>query len=278
MKSLSGSLLAHYAGETTTLAKCLAIVRRDGVEHFLTAHDANVVVDGDTYIAIGGYDASAFVGSTGLSVDNLEVQAAIDDSGLTDTDILAGRLDGASYEIFNVNVADPSMGKDVIAAGVLGNVSNGTLLANLELRNLSQYLHQTIGAQFQKKCRWRLGDANCGVSLAGFTVTGTITAVTDRQEFTLSTPPAAARGLLTFTASANGNDDLKMEVAELSGSVVTLILPMPFDVEVGDAYSVYRGCNKIRTGDCGPVFDNARRFGGFELPGNDAVYDYPDAR
>jgi hypothetical protein len=66
-----------------------------------------------------------------------------------------------------------------------------------ELRGLSQALSQQIVELYTPDCRADLGDARCKVNLAALTVTGAITAVTDRRSFADS-----ARGEASITGTA----------------------------------------------------------------------------
>ena len=275
-KTVSANLQSHLAQPTTTIASCLHITRTDGVEHFFTSHDQDITYGGDTYIAVGGYTASSIQSATGMSVDNLDLHTAIEDAGLTDNDIIAGRLDYATFAIFDLNYESIADGIITQRTGTIGQYSHADPEADLELRGLIQHLHQRIGRLMMKKCDADLGDAQCGINLATYTVTGTVSSVVNRQRFNVTSAPAARGGLFTFTSG--NNDDLSMEVRSISGSQIDLALPMPFDVDVGDAYSVYRGCDK-RSSTCNSVFSNSINFRGFPfLPGNDEIFKYPDAK
>ncbi|MGH8566845.1 MAG: DUF2163 domain-containing protein, partial [Gammaproteobacteria bacterium] len=142
-----------------------------------------------------------------------------------------------------------------------------------ELRGVMQPLQQTIGRVYSKRCDADLGDTRCGVALGPFTVTGT--AAANRSRFTASAVPSRPHGKLTWTSGANVG--LSMEVKSLSGSEIRLILPMPYDIAVSDAYSVYAGCDK-RQSTCIATFNNIINFRGFPfIPGQDKVLRYPDA-
>lgn len=58
-----------------------------------------------------------------------------------------------------------------------------------------------------------------------------------------------------------------------------LFLDMPFDIVVGDTARIYRGCFKRPITDCKDVFDNMVNFRGEPyIPGQDAIFSYPDAK
>ncbi len=77
MKSASTQLATHIASETTTLATCWKVTRKDGLVLGFTDHDQDLTVDGLLYQASTGYTRSAIHGIADLSVDNLDIQSAL---------------------------------------------------------------------------------------------------------------------------------------------------------------------------------------------------------
>jgi hypothetical protein len=74
-------------------------------------------------------------------------------------------------------------------------------------------------------------------------------------------------GVLTFTSGAN--DGLSMEVRQYTEGQITLALPMPYECQIGDTYSLIAGCDKTMRA-CGDKFSNVVNFRGFpHVPGND---------
>ena len=70
---------AHVAGGLTSLCRCWAITRRDGVQYGFTDHDLPLSFDGIEFRADTGLSALALQQSTGLSVDNAEAIGALSD-------------------------------------------------------------------------------------------------------------------------------------------------------------------------------------------------------
>ena len=123
-------------------------------------------------------------------------------------------------------------------------------------------------------CDATLGDARCGVNLPALQVSGSVTSVTSRRQFADSTKAQAAdyfgAGVITWTAGLNTG--LRMEVRDFSAASFTLSLPMPFDIAVGDSFTVVPGCRKRRTEDCSAKYSNVINFRGFpDVPLNDKV-------
>ena len=94
--------------ETTTIARCWAVTRMDGMVLGFTDHDRGFSFDGIAFKADTGMTARALQQSTGLSVDNSQAMGALSDAAIREADILAGRYDGAEVTAWLVNWADPS--------------------------------------------------------------------------------------------------------------------------------------------------------------------------
>jgi uncharacterized phage protein (TIGR02218 family) len=176
--------------------------------------------------------------------------------------------------VFRVNWEDPDGGVDVLKRGSTGEVQVRDGLYVVEFRSLSQALQQTQGAATLKTCRARLGDERCRKDLDAFTYDGTITAAASRLVFTDSSraEPAAwfAEGVITFNTGLCAGYGQKIK-AFAAGGQFTVSLPMPFNVAVGDEYTVVAGCQK-RLEDCRDKFDNVLNFQGEpHVPGMDAI-------
>ena len=281
MKTAGSPLATHIAGETTTLATCWKVTRRDGSIFGFTDFDKDLTVDSLLYQARSGYTRSAIHTIANLAVDNLDIESAIDSETLSAADLRAGVWDGATVEIFLVNWANLANGKIILKRGTIGEVELKDTVFRAELRGLSQALSQQIVELYTPDCRADLGDARCKIDLALLTVTGAITAVTDRRSFADSARGESVNhwngGLLTWTSGANVGR--KMEIKAFgSGGTVTLFLPMPSIVAIGDNYSLRPGCDK-KFSTCKDRYSNVKNFRGEpNVPGNDQVLAYPDGK
>ena len=279
MKNISINLKNHIAGEVTSLATCWKLSRRDGHVFGFTDHDRDLVVSGVDYIAGSGFTPSAVQSSGGFAVDNLELEGMLDAATITEADILAGVYDYAEIEIFMVNYADLSQGKLMLRRGWIGEVSLGKNYFVAEVRGLAQRLSQRIGDVYSPLCR--SGLEGCGVNLLPFTVAGELTHVTDAQVFADATLAQATgyfnHGKITFLSGAN--EGLSMEVKDFrAGGNITLVLPMPNAVTVGDNFSMYAGCDKSFE-LCVNKFNNAVNFRGEpHVPGLDRVLETSSTR
>lgn len=266
MRPVPSALQAHYATNQTTVAWCLKVTRTDATVYGFTSAQKDLVVSGVTYLAGPGLDVAGLESSAGLAVDNTELTILADEVLITVPDILAGRWNNAAFELFVVNWADVTMGRDVRKVGTFGTVQPRNGSFTVELRGLQQYLQQPVGATSTKTCRARLGDALCTKDLTAFTFTGTVSSVTSQQVFADSSRAEAdayfAEGLLTWTGGDNDGLTVKVKGYVLSGGVFTLSTPMVAAIQIGDTFSVVAGCRKRLTEDCKDKFNNVLNFQG----------------
>jgi uncharacterized phage protein (TIGR02218 family) len=283
MKTVSPALLAHMALGTTTLAWCWRVIRTDGEMFGFTTVDkalqigdlqvAGVQLGNLRYEAATGMTPSAIEGQVGMAVPNLEMAGFLDSDSITVDDLLAGRWDDASVLIFQVNYNDLSMGAVILAAGKSGNVSSGTVGFKAEGRGLAQMMQQPVGEVYSPSCPANLGDARCGVDLGPLTETAAVTSVENLLSAFTATSLGTDDdhwGLVTWLTGANTG--LSMEVANSQDGAITLHLPMPYPIAVGDTFEIIPKCHKRRTDDCSAKFDNVLNFRGFpDVPLNDKV-------
>jgi len=274
------------AAETTTLATCWLIQRTDGAEYRYTDHDRAIEVAGQgvpvdgTYLTAVGYETGEIQARADLSVDELTVGCVLDNEQITDAELRAGLFDYAAVRLFMVDWASPDGGIIKLRRGTLGEIAIAEGRFQAELRGMMQPVQQVVGEAFSPLCRADLGDSRCGVNLAAYTVTGTLTAVTDRTVVTDSARGEADgyfdNGVLTFTSGPNAG--ATREVKVYASGQFTLHQPAPYLAEVGDGYSVVPGCQKtIET--CKAKFDNVINFRGEpQVPGVDEAFNYPNAR
>lgn len=263
-KVVPAGLLSNYQSDSPTVAWAIKITRTDDAVYGWTSADRDATIDAVIYESAPGLSVASFASSAGLAVDNSELTVLADDTIITRADILAGRWNNAAYLLFKYDWTDVSAGEEVISAGFLGELHPRSGAYVAELRALQQYLQQPVGAASTKTCRARLGDAMCMVDLGGWTETGTITSVTSKQVFTDSSRTEAddyfGEGILTWTAGLNTG--LSQKVKTYASDTFTLSLPMIFDVQIGDTYSVVAGCRKRLDEDCAAKFSNELNFQG----------------
>jgi uncharacterized phage protein (TIGR02218 family) len=282
MKNISPAMKTELQQNVTHLSTCWKLTRKDGVVMGFTDFNEPLIVDDFTYQSLGGFSPTTVQTTAALAVDNLEVIGVLDASmqAITEADIRAGLYDFAYIEIFMVNHADLSMGVIKLRSGWIGEITikRGEYVA--ELRGLLQKLQQPIGKLYSNQCRADLGDADCTVNLASFTINTSVNTVTNNYTFTASINYASAwfqGGLLTWTSGLNAGLQMEVKIFTTPGSF-QIVEPMPYTVSIGDGFSVYAGCNKA-TGTCISKFNNIINFRGEPfIPGIDLMVQYPGGK
>jgi len=282
MRALPPGLQAHLDSGATTLCWCWRLTRRDGAQLGFTDHDRNLHFDGTTFEASAGFTATEMKQSLGLSVDNLEVEAALNSERLSEEELAAGLYDDARVEIFRVNWNNPEQ-RVLMRVGSLGEVTRSGNSFRAEVRGLSHYLQQPNGRIFQFTCDADLGDNRCRVNLDSgqYQGAGTIGAVNSARSFRVVGVESYAdqwfsRGLLTFVSGANKGVQVEIRSHRLySGEAVVEVWQEPArPVEEGDQVKLKAGCDK-QLATCRMKFSNVANFRGFpHMPGNDFITSY----
>ena len=283
MAGMDAAFRAHVETGLTTLCRCWAVTRRDGVTHGFTDHDQTLAFEGLSFKADTGLSALALQQSTGLSVDNTEVMGALSDASIREADIEAGRYDEADIRCWLVNWADVSV-RWLQFRGTLGEMTRAGGAFRAELRGLTEALNRPIGRVFQKPCTAVLGDAACAFDLAvpGYRDDRPAEMVEARQGFLWSDlqgfePGWFARGRLdVLSGEAAGLWGIvKRDELTDAGRLVSLWEPLRAQVLPGDMVRLTAGCDK-RMETCRLKFNNLLNYQGFpDIPGEDWVMAVP---
>ena len=162
-RTLTSAMLAHIAGEETTLATCVKMTLADATVTGYTNHDNDLLISGVTYQASTGYTPTDIKNTDQMNVNNMDIEGLIVTGGITAGDISAGRYDGAAVEMFLVNWASISDGTIPMHRGVIGEIARDENLFVAELRGIKQLLQQNITETYSVTCRATLGDSRCKV-------------------------------------------------------------------------------------------------------------------
>ena len=274
MKTLRASYQSHLDGGVTRLCYCLRIERTDGVVLGFTTADRDLTIAGVVYKSSPGFDKTAVRGQAN-DYGDFDLEGALTSEGISRDDIAAGLYDYATLYLFRTRWDDPGVDDEKLGKGYWGQAQLKNGKYSTTFVTLGSALKQQVGRTYLPTCDANLGDPRCKVDLGPFTVTGTVTSVTDRRQFIDSGRGEAAAyftaGKLTWTSGANAG--LSIEVTQFSaGGEFQLFRPMPYDIAAGDTFSVYAGCQKRFQEDCISKFNNAINFRGFpDIPGQDAV-------
>ena len=268
------------------------IERLDGTVFRFTDHDKTVAFQGQTFSPCNSLSASAaelaaFIGQIGSQ----DLAGIIADDGISEADLYNGLFDGAIVEVWLVPW---SQGGGQIPRrlfyGTVEGTSQGQHGFKAEVSTPGAKLQQrALLKHYTASCRWTFGDAaTCGVDLGPLTVTGTVThraaiGAANRARHRIfrdsSRGEAAGTfdiGLLTWTGGDNSGVSSEVKDYAANGTF-TLWDPLLFEIQIGDTYSVYEGCNKTEA-RC-KALANFDRFGGFpHISGRDKISQTPDSK
>jgi uncharacterized phage protein (TIGR02218 family) len=277
------ALLAHLAGGATTVARCWAVTRRDGVTLGFTDHDLPLAFEGVAFAADAGLGARALQQGTGLAVDNSEAVGVLSHASIREEDIRAGRFDGAEVRCWLVNWRVVGERK-LLFRGTIGEIRTGAGAFTAELRGLTEALNSPQGRLYQKPCGAVLGDAACRVDLTRpeFGAERAVIGVEDDRVLDLGALDLYAPGWFTRGALrvlSGAAEGLMAVVKEDRGSGVARRIELWSDlrapIAVGDSVTVTAGCDR-RAETCRVKFGNFTNFRGFpDVPGEDWLISYP---
>lgn len=274
----------HLESQAITTCHCVKIVTSDNAITALTQHDKDVVVDGVTYLANVGFTPSAVKLVVGLSIDNAELNSAINLSLFTHTQIDTGYLDEAEVTLLLVNWSNPSQYYTLVK-GVLGQITKDRNEFKAELRSAKDSLKKNVGRTYSSVCDALLGDARCGKDISSSTFTASsvpVDVVANNIQITVNSALSAYanrwfnNGLLTFTSGDLAGQSYSVRYATKAGNKFTIELwQKPYSsITVGDTFSLVVGCDK-QFATCVTRFQNGVNFRGFPyIPTPDRATSY----
>ncbi|EBA11363.1 DUF2163 domain-containing protein [Roseobacter sp. CCS2] len=276
------ALYAHLRSGVSHTCHCWLIRRRDGVQLGFTDHDADLHFDGITFNPQNGLSARAIANTTGLSVNNTEAFGVLSDDAIAEADILAGRYDGATVQVWLV-CWDDANARKTLFRGSLGEITRGAGGFEAELQGLTEALNQTQGRSYLKTCSAVFGDARCrfGTDHPSYRLEHSLDAPSEGQVFTLTGIKNFNIGwfehgvLEVLSGAAIGLQGLIKSDVGLTERVITLWSPLNAPVSPGDVLRLTAGCDK-RPVTCREKFSNFLNYQGFpDMPGDDWLVSVP---
>jgi len=267
-KSIPIALQTAYAEDSTT--RCLLLRIEPNGETafgFTSTNRAVTYDDGDgsvTYQVMSGFDSSANVSTADTSVDNAEATILLlPGTPVSEAEVIAGKLDGAAYTVYDVDYSDLSKGHRVVNHGYLGKpkIGKGGLFLKAELRSLVDLLRQTPWERWQIMCRVKrfgsqVGEERfpCKYDISGEwinSVAVTSVGVESDRTFTASSLAQAADyfapGYIVWTVGSNAGQEVEVESFG-SGGVISTRFALPYPVEAGDEFNIRRDCSRNWSG------------------------------
>ncbi len=242
---------------------------------------------GAVYKSDLGYEPTAFSATATLAPTVLDLQGVFDIAGIDRDSLVSGVMDNARTYLFATSWAAPIEDEEPISKFVLGKTRVEDDRYVIEKMQLIDALNQKVGRTVSPTCDWTLFDetldgdvmpysrsrcsgprsAQDGPLLANYKVTGTVTSVTSQSVWRDSARAEAVgyfdHGAILWTSGSNAglrSQEIKTHAAD---GTITQYLSTHYAVQVGDAYEMAPGCDKIRSGDCVAKYSNSVNYGGF---------------
>lgn len=276
------TLYAHLQSGVTHTCHCWLIQRRDGRTLGFTDHDRPLQFDGVVYVPQNGLSARAIASTTGLSVNNTEAFGILSDDAISEADIMAGRFDAASVQVWLVCWDDVAARK-LLFRGTLGEITRGAGGFEAELHGLTEALNQMQGRSYLKTCSAVLGDQRCRFALdhASYRLEYTLQTASDGQVFEVAAGDTFQAGwfengtLLVMSGAAAGLQGVIKTDVGTQARLLTLWSPLLAPIGPGDVIRITAGCDKSPT-TCREKFGNLLNFQGFpDIPGDDWLVSVP---
>lgn len=238
------------------------------------AYSASLVVKRDTLTQKVGAEAGSMKVTFAPQPDSPAAPVLVAGYPLIQT-ARYGFLDGAKLQmskLFMNAPAAPGGALDTSPGAVawfLGTVQQIEIDRLAVVVTADDYLAY-LGNQQMPRQLWQVGcfhqvyDAGCTLLKTTFTVTGTVSTAGDGAHFTTSLTQADDYfdlGVLTFTSGVNAGLSANVALFKHAAGAFTMRFPFPNTPGVGDAFSVYPGCD-LQQATCTNKFSNLIHFSG----------------
>ncbi|RBP03798.1 putative phage protein (TIGR02218 family) [Roseiarcus fermentans] len=267
-----GSAIAN-PDSPIAFAECYTFTTSTGAAYRWTSYDQPIPYGGYVFSASGplvqGLKSKANVG---LEVDRQQIQISATPAMLINgapflIALRDGAFDGAAVQRDRVFMSSPGgsvVGGVTMFKGFISTVDQvGRTMATVTIASALVILDYDMPRNlFSPTCIHSLYDAGCGVPRGTFGASGTAASGSNASTVVWSGAVAGHRGgSLVWTSGANAN--VRSTVKSVSaGASLGLMYPLPFAPTVGDAFTVYYGCDHTQS-TCQNVFGNLANFRGF---------------
>lgn len=258
---------------TLAFAECFTFTLSTGVAYAWTSADFPLTYNGFTYSASGPLvQGLKYRASVGLEVDKQQITIAARPTDFINgapflVALRDGAFDGANVQRDRVFLSSPGgavVGGVTLFKGRVSTVdqvgrTSATLTIASDLVILDYDMPRNL---FSPTCVHTLYDSGCGVIRGTFAANGT--AGVGSTAISIVFPGSLgqhAQGSIVFSSGANANVRATVK-AVVAGALLNLIYPLPFAPSVGDAFTVYAGCDHTQN-TCGSRFANLANFRGF---------------
>ena len=259
---------------------CIRMEALDGTIAKIAAQYPQNLTMSNGEVYLGGQFTTTSTRSTVVDGGPSTIDLGFTDSADTATraEIESGKWDNASVYEFATDWANPVEDEEEVNLYTMGKVEDSDGVFTVQLMGLKDKLSQRSGRSYTASCLWAFSDSHldtgiiatdrsrCKLSAAAFTVSGTVTSVTNGGEFSDSarseTDDYFGNGEIIFTSGENAGL-ARRNVGSFAAGTIKTNLPFYYLPQVGDSYTMIAGCRKRAVEDCRDKFSNRKRFGGF---------------
>ena len=204
--------------------------------------------------------------SSTITVDQLAVTVTVDQNDkIGDTPMMqiahVGGFDEAGLTLLRCFM-EPT-GEVVGAVDMFGGYIDVEGGGGLEMRWVVKSGVQKLNVDYPLRkyyptCPYSLYDAGCGLSLASYSATGTVTGVSSYQDFNtdLNRPDGYyEQGGIEWLSGALTGVSAPIKASHQANGRIVMLIPLDAVPEVGDTFRIYPGCDKTPT-TCRDKFNN----------------------
>lgn len=261
---------------------CVRIEARDGtIERVAAQYPHDLLMT----------NGSVYVGGLSTSTSSLQSQAEgggavldfgfVEDANHIDREqIQSGKWDDAQVYLFATDWAYPKEDDEPLKRYTVGKIQDQDGRYKAQFMGQRDKLNEQNGDTYTRECAYIFCDTHldtgtvperrsrCKLDPATYTVTGTITSVTDSMTFADSSRTEVddwfGNGEIIFTSGRNAT--LPRGIVRTytqAGGAIVMASPFYYPPEVGDSYQMIAGCRKRGDEDCTAKYSNRSQFGGF---------------
>lgn len=166
MRQVAEELADRIESGAATLCHAWLLKRVDGAVAGFTDHDRDIEVEGIACRASSGWTGGAAESGVGMTAGAAVIGGGLDDNGITEAEIVQGRLDGAEIALWRVDWRRPELRVRLWLAR-LARVRREGEAFTADLEGPLAALERVVGRTFGRDCDAQLGDLRCKVDLFG---------------------------------------------------------------------------------------------------------------
>jgi len=216
--------------------------------------------------------------SDSLEIDSVEIEGVMSDAAIAESDLIAGRWNGAKLSISLINWEYPDEEALHLIDGEFGEIVRSGDAFRVEMLGRTSFLDSAIAPLTSPTCRALFGDKKCKQSLHLHQVELAVSGVEGEQIAFADIGGQAVDYIFGELRWLEGpNCGLVFAITKGQGNDIWLADQPSQAVSIGDCALLTAGCDK-NFSTCRDRFQNSINFRGEPyLPGNDLLTRYPGA-